>query len=452
MSNKVIKKYVYCIQVSLESPLCISSGDGDLTDSDVVVNGQGIPFIPGSSLAGAMRAYLLKKKSEDCIFGYEKMPDTTKDTKQDATKDASGKMSSMFVSDLLFDGKVKTTIRDGVKLSSEKTAISGEKYNMEVIDTGAKGSYCLELVIREKDNEDVCIEQINKVFTGLKNGDIRLGSKKTRGYGEVKVLSIKEKVFTKDNALEYKDAYKLFEDEKGYKSIENDNSWNEKDDSYENASSTYINIQVPLKLEGGISIRQYQAKKGEPDFVHITANGEPVIPGTSFAGAIRHRLTEILHDINATNTNSILENMFGYVKEKEDVKISDIKIKEKEDAKISDITIGECVIENSIKMNLTRNSISRFESGAKKGALFSEMCYVGGTTVLDIRVKKSEHDKQIVGLLLLALKDVQNGFLAVGGQTSIGRGLFSATDEITISEDIKEEECLKEAFQAIERG
>ena len=63
MSNKVIKKYVYCIQVSLASPLCISSGDGDLTDSDVVVNGEGMPFIPGSSLAGAMRAYLLKKKA-----------------------------------------------------------------------------------------------------------------------------------------------------------------------------------------------------------------------------------------------------------------------------------------------------------------------------------------------------------------------------------------------------
>ena len=418
MSNKVIKKYVYCIQVSLASPLCISSGDGDLTDSDVVVNGEGMPFIPGSSLAGAMRAYLLKKKSVDCIFGYENM------------KDASGKMSSMFVSDLLFDGKVKTTIRDGVKLSSEKTAISGAKYNMEVIDTGAKGSFWLELVIREKDNEDVWVEQINKVFLGLKNGDIRLGSKKTRGYGEVNILSIKEKVFTKDNALEYKDSYK---------NLENNHSWNEKVDSFENASSIYISIKVPLKLEGGISIRQYQAKKGEPDFVHITANEKPVIPGTSFAGAIRHRLTDILQDINASNTNSILENMFGYVKEKED-------------AKISDITIGECVIENSIRMNLTRNSISRFESGAKNGALFSEMCYVGGTTMLDIRVKKSEHDKQIVGLLLLALKDVQNGFLAVGGQTSIGRGLFSATGPITISEDVKEEECLKEAFQAIVRG
>ena len=418
MSNKVIKKYVYCIQVSLASPLCISSGDGELTDNDVVMNGEGIPFIPGSSLAGAMRGYLLKKKNENCIFGFEN------------TKKATGKMSSVFVSDLQFEGTVKTVIRDGVKLSNEKTAISGAKYNMEVVDTGAKGIFWLELVIRENDKEEEWIEQINKVFSGWKKGDIRLGSKKTRGYGELSILSIKEKIFTKENALEYKNAYG---------NLENDDSWIEKLDSVKDDFSAYISIRVPLKLEGGISIRQYQAKKGEPDFVHITSNGEPVIPGTSFAGAIKHRLRDILCEINAKNASAVLDNIFGYVKEDEK-------------AKISDVTIGECVISGSKKMNLTRNSISRFESGAKSGALFTEMSYVGGLTTLDIRVKKSEHDKEIVGLLLLVLKDVQNGFLSVGGQTSIGRGLFSANGPISISEDVKETECFKAAFSVIERG
>ena len=35
---------------------------------------------------------------------------------------------------------------------------------------------------------------------------------------------------------------------------------------------------------------------------------------------------------------------------------------------------------------------------------------------------------------MLALKDLQNGFLAVGGQTAIGRGLFSADGPIGLME------------------
>jgi len=31
------------------------------------------------------------------------------------------------------------------------------------------------------------------------------------------------------------------------------------------------------------------------------------------------------------------------------------------------------------------------------------------------------------GLVLLTLKDLENGFLAIGGQTAVGRGLFGVT-------------------------
>lgn len=43
-----------------------------------------------------------------------------------------------------------------------------------------------------------------------------------------------------------------------------------------------------------------------------------------------------------------------------------------------------------------------------------------------------EDEKWILGILLLALKDLQNGFLAVGGQAAIGRGLFENNGAILI--------------------
>ncbi len=69
MKNAIIKKKVFWIQVELESPLNISSGKEDITDSDVIRDYDGTLFVPASSLAGAMRAYLKKEKDEPCLFG-----------------------------------------------------------------------------------------------------------------------------------------------------------------------------------------------------------------------------------------------------------------------------------------------------------------------------------------------------------------------------------------------
>ena len=59
---KVIKREVLYVQVQVTSPLSVSSGDNEWTDSDVLRDADGNPFVTGSSLAGAMRAYLGKRR------------------------------------------------------------------------------------------------------------------------------------------------------------------------------------------------------------------------------------------------------------------------------------------------------------------------------------------------------------------------------------------------------
>ena len=417
--NPLVKKIVYHITVKLASPLCISKGDGALTDNDVLVDGNGMPFIPGSSLAGAMRAYVGLDKSRDGIFGYEDM------------KTNKGRMSPLFVSDLFFkEGTVATAVRDGVALDVNKTAKKGAKFDMEVVDTGAEGDFWLELNLRKADDADVLQGQLDRIFAGWREKELRFGSKKTRGYGEIKLEKVRKKEFTAENILQYKDMF--------LESPEKDDSWETVDlNGISSDAMKFVKITLPLRLEGGISIRQYAAKKGEPDFVHITAAGEPVIPGTSFAGAIRHRMQEMLESFGAKNTGEILDEIFGYVKEKE--------------ARSSNIIISECVLEGARKLRMVRNGISRFESGAKSGALFEELSYIGGSTKLEIRVRKTDTMKETVGLLLPVLKDVQNGFLAVGGQTAVGRGLFCGAGEIRMDSGLSEADCLKEAVQALRR-
>ena len=99
--SAVLKRKVFFIRIQLLSPLNVSSGEDEWTDADVLRDGKGNPFVAGTSLAGAMRAYLEKEKNSPCFMGY-------------SGKNEIGKMSSLFISDLNFEEKVNLGVRDGV--------------------------------------------------------------------------------------------------------------------------------------------------------------------------------------------------------------------------------------------------------------------------------------------------------------------------------------------------
>lgn len=424
-NNCLIKRIVYRINIALASPLSVSSGDDEWTDSDLLRDKNDNPFVSGSSLAGAMRAYLEKMKSEQCIFGY-------------SGQDDFGKMSSLFLSDLTFYTEPVTGVRDGVKLTDGKVAESGSKYETEIIEANAKGHFFMELVVRENDDEAAMVRELETVLNGIHAGEIRLGSKKTRGFGKMMIESVKRQTYSKENYCEYKDAY----EERTYAACEN-----ELDRILSNVKMNHkmIHIAVPLHMEGGISIRRYAARKNEPDYEHITDHGVPVIPGSSFAGAIRHRAKTILEEMRACdiaipgNVDTILNIAFGFVNNKEKKACS------------SNVIINESVITNATPLTMVRTGVSRFESAVKQGALYCEKTYVNGDLTLEMSVRKGNDpadEKWIVGLLLLAIKDLQNGFLAVGGQTAIGRGIFSANGNLTIDgEEGKEEIYIAELLQ-----
>lgn len=424
----MIKRKVLYVQVQLTSPLSVSSGEDEWTDSDVLRDEEGEPFVMGSSLAGAMRAYLGKKKNEDGLMGY-----SGKDKNQE---DNIGKMSSLFISDLTFDGDTVAGVRDGVALDKNKTAMSQGKFDIEIIEARAKAHFYMELTIREGDNEAEMDQELAKIFRGINASEIHIGSKKTRGFGEFKVLSVKDKDYGKENYLDYAHAYETSTWETEENRLDN---WLERTDW----NAQMLHIEVPLRMKGGISIRQYAARKGEPDYIHLTDHDIPVIPGSSLAGALRHRIQEILEELQYNqiklpkSISDIIDTAFGYVNGTE--------------ACASNIIIGESEIKNARPLTMVRTGVSRFESAVKSGALYKEKTYVDGEVSLKIAVRTSQNPEDsswIMGLLLLALKDLQNGFLAVGGQTAIGRGVFMANGPVLIDGEVsKEEKYIAEMLQ-----
>lgn len=408
--NSVVKRIVYRVKLLFVSPISVSSGYEGMTDSDVLRDYDGNPFISGSSIAGAFRAYVQSKNNRNDIFGF--------------ANDEDGKMSPIFISDLKFDNKVINDIRDSVALDDNKITKEGAKFDFEVLQGNSKGYFYIELTIREKDNEELLVSALNEIFNGIHLKEIRLGSNKTRGYGIIDIDQIKKREFTKNNFLDYKDCY-------------SENAWNN-EPKYKLDYSTkghWMCIEVPLRLKGGISIRKYAVRKGAPDFEYMTDHGSPVIPGTSIMGALRHRIKEIIKELDEYSSyglypNKMIDEMFGFVSGK--------------DAHISGVIVDEMVIEGAKALEMTRTGISRFENSARNGALYKEKTYVDGVFTLRLSVcRENPNVEWIIGILLLAVKDLQNGFLAVGGQTSIGRGIFEANGPLTIDgEENKEDEYI----------
>ena len=187
----VLKRQVFYIQIQLESPLNVASGEDEWTDADVLRDFEGNPFVPGTSLAGAMRAYLGKKKDDkDCFMGF---------TGKDADGNDDGKMSSLFVSDMCFDGKYISGVRDGVELNGSKVAVDGSKFDMEIIEAMATAHFYMELTIREQDDEQQIHNELKQIFRGIDEGEICLGGKKTRGFGRFRLLSVKHQTYDKTN-------------------------------------------------------------------------------------------------------------------------------------------------------------------------------------------------------------------------------------------------------------
>ena len=387
-------KIYYYVRMELLSPISIGNGDDLLTDHDCLRNSKGVPFIPGTSLAGVFSHYL---SDEMLALFTPKIGDEYK-------------QSPYYISDanIVLDDKkrnVSTSIRDGVKLKPDKIAEDGAKFDFEIVESSTKFDFRIEVIVRDHDNIDKMKKVVDVILHGLNSGEILLGYKSKRGYGKVKIEDVKIKEFTKNSLEEMLlfDKYQMDKyDQYSIPDIDNENK--------------YDYIEVHLRQLGGISIRKYSAKAGEVDFEHVTSNGKPVIPGTSWNGLIRRQIAEYLDDDIISNCCVKINDWFGEVKKRDTT------------GRASNIIIEESIIQDAKRIQITRNKISRFSAGVSNRALFSEVSYFNGDTVLGIKVKKSiEEDpdnSRIIGLLSLVIKDIDNGFIALGGQTAIGRGLF----------------------------
>jgi CRISPR/Cas system CSM-associated protein Csm3 (group 7 of RAMP superfamily) len=88
-----------------------------------------------------------------------------------------------------------------------------------------------------------------------------------------------------------------------------------------------------------------------------------------------------------------------------------------------------------------RVAIDRFTGGAYETALFSEQPIFGGPdSRLTIRLRIINPKDYEIGLLLLLLKDLWTGDLALGGESSVGRGRLQGIEATLTRRDTDAEQ------------
>jgi CRISPR/Cas system CSM-associated protein Csm3 (group 7 of RAMP superfamily) len=428
----------------LETPAHFGNGDADaLTDMPLLFDEvDGNPLLPGTSIAGALRNYLRERE-----FGYGKKESGKSPVSLlfgGARGDDEGDQSPLIV----FDARGHSAgieLRDGVAIDPEtRTAADEKKFDMQLLAAGSTFDLRFELAVSK--SSEKMLSALATALTGLEGGEITLGARKRRGFGQVTVRDWhvwKYELQDHRSLLAWlaseRDWQTLAPEQPGDTLLEKLGAGVGKTDLRNTA-----HLSATFRIDGTLMIRSgFGQSDSGPDMVHLHSpragqkERVPVIPGTSWAGVLRQRALKIARTISANKpaldkegkprthrvngeekpllqAEVLIDEMFGP---------ASIDRRNRGDTKASRIAIKESVIEDVDSLVVTRVKIDRFTGGAYESALFSEQPAIGKPeTRLSLDLSLREPREAELGLVLLLLKDLWTGDLPIGGESGIGRG------------------------------
>ena len=423
MKNHVVaERFIFLGKWTTVAPVHIGAEERDESSADMqlAVDSHGKYYIPGASIAGAARSYLAKCLQNDTEFraGNE----------QNVLRALFGDdfQSLLTVFDAPCTSSARPGVRDGIEID-QKTGIAADKrkYLIEVLEAGVTFEFCVWLSIYPQNPFKVDRSEILRLVRTMLEGfsaehEIQLGAKVRKGWGKGKV----------DNWMiwQYRmpDHIEQWLNLCGLHPVSRDDAGevidlNKLGQPLTDDQRRYFTIEADLAVKTSILVRRTSEVLDEPDFIHTSANGQGMIPGTSAAGALRARVEKIAKTV-LPDADGMLNSMLG---------------PRYDDAKKTPLTAGRLWIEEQAleKGSLRvqgRNSIDRFTGGTIDGALFHEAPWWPDSInqenwKLHVALELTDDDvttRKEAALILHAFRDLWVGDLSIGGEASGGRGVF----------------------------
>lgn len=393
-----VKKFYIKGTLECVSPIAVGSGESDYTDRDVLCDCFGKPYIPGTTLAGVCRHYL-----EQCGYDTESLFGCIgeKTLIEDEEFIYNKSESRIIFYEGFSESNFVKSFRDGVRIK-DGVADDGSKYDYEIIESGCEFSFRIEIdSFNDSDRKMLC-----SMINGFNNGFIRIGHKTNRGLGKVKIKVLKYKsVKSIGDLIEF-----------NWEKVQDDFICYNTEDSLHNAFSQRFTVRSFVMIANNATFKKKEDKLINAEQLK-NAKEKAVIPGSSWAGVFRHHFIKILTQVSYNNIDAFMDKLFGCTEQ------------------TALILFDESVIEKPVFMMQTRNAIDRFTAGASEKKLFTNELSFGGEVQLNIYLKKSAIGARILtdvefelakNLIELTIKDIDDGFVNIGGLGSVGGGLLKS--------------------------
>jgi CRISPR/Cas system CMR subunit Cmr4 (Cas7 group RAMP superfamily) len=423
----------------LASPTHLGGNDpSDILDSPIARDPKDrSPILHGTTLAGLLRHALLKRTGDESLV-----------TRFFGSTDANSPQSALIIDDSISTDRGTTDIRDGVALDAESgTAEDGKKFDMEFLRIGTAFPLCLELLLFGPENGDEEMRGcLLTCLDALEKGEVFVGARSRKGFGRIYIspftlLDGSEAKWTVyDFAMTSKEGVLQWAAFESGLSLAHD--WPRAEPRHWGSALEWckaypsctlyegrkdeFSADLHLVVADSLIVRSDGESTGDADSVHITrkavadlpeSSGQPVLPGTSLAGAIRARASKIAGTFaGKAIAKGFIDRMFGTSNGSGRMRAGRLYIDEEP-------------IDNSIFLRHARTQIDSWTGGSLEHHLFEEDALYGGTVRVRIRLVNADDNDidEEIGLLLLVIKDLVTGDLPVGGEGSIGRGRLFPT-------------------------
>lgn len=180
MARNITSRFHLCGTLVTQSPLHVG-GCGEEVDTDLPLarDGAGQLYIPGTSLAGALRELaerLFGESAIDELWGYQ--------------RDDRGHASFVAVDDMVIENSetVVVEIRDHVGIDREYGAAAEHiKYDRAILPRGTRLNLHVTVDVPVRGQRDQALAMLATLKQALEAGEVRLGAAKTRGLGHVRL-------------------------------------------------------------------------------------------------------------------------------------------------------------------------------------------------------------------------------------------------------------------------
>lgn len=435
--SELNKRIIARVLVETVVPLAVGTGEASImTDSEVAVDYNGMPYIPGTSLTGVLRNAVKDEPGTDRIFGSV------------SKENLSGSM--IIVSDAkIVDLKGRVVdgcalpdpetvnlykdlpVRQHVKIGNKGAAEDTGKFDNQVVYKGTRFCFDLECMILSSDDETL----FYRILDLINSDALRIGGGTRKGYGRLEAKAIW--VISYD--MTDKEAMDEYLEHSAELSIDPFalQKWTPYTKTV-TGNDDVINIRITPEdfvfFGSGFGNENADAVQLMERYVVWHSDHEAdvrntgvVIPASSVKGTFAHRFEYWYNVLERGKGCKARNALFGYVDNTN---------------QCPGVIFFDDVIEQPGKSKVFNHvKIDRFTGGAFPGALYNEeaMYLKGREFTLTIRIDSkalkarcADADKydninynNILKAAELVKRDIEEGLLPLGGLTNRGHGCFT---------------------------